>query len=177
MKEKKNICTGCAAAEADGRFVRHPEGADGEAVVTAYPMFPGIEIAYCDIHAHECRLEHTPEAPLMRISHCREGRLEQQMGNEYYFLAPGDLAVSRSDASDEAARFPTGHYHGITVTIDPAQAPECLSCLLSDVNVRPAALMEKFCADGGYFAARSSASVEHIFSAVLCAGGDPQGVF
>ena len=164
MKEKKNICTGCAAAEADGRFVRHPEGADGEAVVTAYPMFPGIEIAYCDIHAHECRLEHTPEAPLMRISHCREGRLEQQMGNEYYFLAPGDLAVSRSDASDEAARFPTGHYHGITVTIDPAQAPECLSCLLSDVNVRPAALMEKFCADGGYFAARSSASVEHIFS-------------
>ena len=31
MKEKKNICTGCAAAEADGRFVRHPEGADGEA--------------------------------------------------------------------------------------------------------------------------------------------------
>ena len=164
MKEKKNACTGCAAAEADGRFVRHPESADGEAVVTAYPVFPGIEIAYCDIHAHECRLEHTPGISLMRISHCREGRLEQQMGNEYYFLAPGDLAVSRSDASDEAARFPTGHYHGITVTIDPAQAPECLSCLLSDVNVRPAALMEKFCANGGYFAARSSASVEHIFS-------------
>lgn len=153
MKEKKNACTGCAAAEADGRFVRHPESADGEAVVTAYPVFPGIEIAYCDIHAHECRLEHTPGISLMRISHCREGRLEQQMGNEYYFLAPGDLAVSRSDASDEAARFPTGHYHGITVTIDPAQAPECLSCLLSDVNVRPAALMEKFCANGGYFAA------------------------
>lgn len=164
MKEKKNACTGCAAAEADGRFVRHPESADGEAVVTAYPVFPGIEIAYCDIHAHECRLEHTPGISLMRISHCREGRLEQQLGNEYYFLAPGDLAVSRSDASDEAARFPTGHYHGITVTIDPAQAPECLSCLLSDVNVRPAALMEKFCANGGYFAARSSASVEHIFS-------------
>ena len=167
MKEEKNACTGCAAAEADGRFVRHPESADGEAVVTAYPVFPGIEIAYCDIHAHECRLEHTPEAPLMRISHCREGRLEQQMGNEYYFLAPGDLAVSRSDASDEAARFPTGHYHGITVTIDPAQAPECLSCLLSDVNVRPAALMEKFCADGGYFAARSSASVEYFKVKVL----------
>ena len=164
MKYKNNACTGCAAAEADGRFVRHPESTDGEAVVTAYPVFPGIEIAYCDIHAHECRLEHTPGISLMRISHCREGRLEQQLGNEYYFLAPGDLAVSRSDASDEAARFPTGHYHGITVTIDPAQAPECLSCLLSDVNVRPAALMEKFCANGGYFAARSSASVEHIFS-------------
>ena len=73
MKEKKNACTGCAAAETDGRFVRHPESADGEAVVTAYPVFPGIEIAYCDIHAHECRLEHTPGISLMRISHCREG--------------------------------------------------------------------------------------------------------
>ena len=75
MKEKKNACTGCAAAEADGRFVRHPESADGEAVVTAYPVFPGIEIAYCDIHAHECRLEHTPGISLMRISHCRCGAL------------------------------------------------------------------------------------------------------
>ena len=162
MKEKKNACTGCAAAaEADGRIVRQLEGADGEAVMTAYPVFPGIEIAYYDIHAHECRLDHAPGGSLMRISHCREGRLEQPMGNEYYFLAPGDLAISRSGASDAAACFPTGHYHGITVTIDPAKAPECLSCLLSDVNVRPAALMEKFCADGGYFAARSSASVEH----------------
>lgn len=165
MKEKKNACTGCAAAvEAEGRIVRQLEGADGEAVMTAYPVFPGIEIAYYDIHTHECRLNHAPGGSLMRISHCREGRLEQPMGNEYYFLAPGDLAISRSGASDAAACFPTGHYHGITVTIDPAKAPECLSCLLSDVNVRPAALMEKFCADGGYFAARSSASVEHIFS-------------
>ena len=164
MKEKTIACTGCAAAEeADGRIVRHPEAADGSATVSAYPVFPGIEIAYCDIHAHECRLNSTPEAALLRISHCREGRLEQPMENEYYFLAPGDLAVSCS-GGDDAARFPTGHYHGITVTIDPAKAPECLSCLLSDVNVRPAALMEKFCADGSCFAARSSASVEHIFS-------------
>lgn len=165
MKEKQKACPGCAAAEeADGRIIRHPEAADGSATVTAYPVFPGIEIAYCDIHAHECRLGGASDTALMRISHCREGRLEQPMGNEYYFLAPGDLAVSRSSDADAAARFPTGHYHGITVTIDPAMAPECLSCLLSDVNVRPAALMEKFCAGGSYFAARSSASVEHIFS-------------
>lgn len=178
MKEKKNACTGCAAAEAGRRFVRHPESADGEAVVTAYPVFPGIEIAYCDIHAHECRLEHTPEAPLMRISHCREGRLEQQMGNEYYFLAPGDLAVSRSDASDGAARFPTGHYHGITVTIDPG-ASAGVSFVPALGRERPPrgadgkVLRERrlFCRPlvrerGAYF-----------FGAVLRTGGDPQGVF
>lgn len=101
----------------------------------------------------------------MRISHCREGRLEQQLGNEYYFLAPGGSGRFTQRRLRRGRALPHRALpRGITVTIDPAQAPECLSCLLSDVNVRPAALMEKFCANGGYFAARSSASVEHIFS-------------
>lgn len=164
VKEKSDICLERTALETDGRIVQQLESADGQAIMTGYPVFPGIEIAYYDIHAHRCQLDGAPSTALMRIRHCREGRLEQPMGNEYYFLAPGDLAVSCGGASDAAACFPTGHYHGITVTIDPTRAPECLSCFLSDVNVRPAALMEKFCANGGYFAARSSASVEHIFS-------------
>ena len=43
---------------------------------------------------------------------------------------------------------------GHAVVIDPAAAPECLSCILSDVEVRPAALMEKLCPGGAVFAAR-----------------------
>jgi AraC-like DNA-binding protein len=163
MAKKEKNCISCAG-ETEEPAVHRLQGADGEAVVTAYPVFPGISILYYDIHAHECELEKDSARTVMCISHCREGRLEQQMRGEHYFLAPGDLAVSRTGLSDGAARFPTGHYHGITVTIDPARAPDCLSCFLSDVNVRPAALMEKFCADEGYFAARSSARVEHIFS-------------
>ena len=60
--------------------------------------------------------------------------------------------------------FPTGHYHGITVTLDPALAPDCLSCILQDVDVRPSVLAEKFFADSECFVSRSSARVEHIFS-------------
>ena len=48
--------------------------------------------------------------------------------------------------------------------MDPGLAPRCLSCFLEDVEVQPAALAEKFCAAGGYFAARSSRRVEHVFS-------------
>ena len=62
------------------------------------------------------------------------------------------------------AGFPTGHYHGITVTIDPDAAPECLSCFLQDVNVCPSAIIERFCSDSNYFTARSSPQVKHIFS-------------
>ena len=72
--------------------------------------------------------------------------------------------MARQDVLPTLAAFPTGHYHGITVTVDPGLAPRCLSCFLEDVEVQPAALAEKFCAAGGYFAARSSRRVEHVFS-------------
>ena len=62
---------------------------DGEVLLTAYPVFPGIEIIYNDVHAASCQLV--------------RGR-------------------------------------------------------------RPGLLAEKFCKESPYFAARSSAGVEHIFS-------------
>ena len=138
-----------------------PDG--GQAAVTLYPVFPGIDIRYHDVHAASCPLE--PAAPgVLEISHCREGRMEYRLGSRYFYLAPGDLSVARQDVLPTLAAFPTGHYHGITVTVDPGLAPRCLSCFLEDVEVQPAALAEKFCAAGGYFAARSSRRVEHVFS-------------
>ena len=101
---------------------------------------------------------------VLAIDHCREGRMERQHESGHYFLAPGDLSVTLLSDAQGTARFPTGHYHGVTVTLDPKRAPDCLSCILQDVNVRPAMLAEKFCDRSGYFAARSSARVEHIFS-------------
>lgn len=131
--------------------------------MTLYPVFPGIDIHYHDVHAASCPLE--PAAPgVLEISHCREGRMEYRLGSRYFYLAPGDLSVARQDVLPTLAAFPTGHYHGITVTVDPGLAPRCLSCFLEDVEVQPAALAEKFCAAGGYFAARSSRRVEHVFS-------------
>ena len=75
--------------------------------------------------------------------------MEYRLGSRYFYLAPGDLSVARQDVLPTLAAFPTGHYHGITVTVDPGLAPRCLSCFLEDVEVQPAALAEKFCAAGG----------------------------
>ena len=59
------------------------------------------------------------------------------------------------------------------MTIDPARAPDCLSCFLEDVEVRPSALIEKFCADGACFVTRSSPGVAHIFSELYSV---PEGI-
>ncbi len=139
----------------------------GRAQVTRYPVFPGIDLAYYDVHAPACALEE-PVPGLLRISHCREGRMEYLHGGRFYFLAPGDLSVSCAQDPPREARFPTGHYHGITVTIDPRRAPDCLSCFLRDVDVRPGALIERFCSRDDFFISRSSPRVEHVFSELYC---------
>ena len=136
-------------------------GADGEVVQTVYPVFPGIEIVYHDVHATVCAMQRAQPPGCLEIHHCREGRIAYPYGDACFFLAPGDLAIVQRSAG---ARFPTGHYHGITVSIDPARAPDCLSCFLEDVEVRPSALIEKFCADAACFVTRSSQGVAHIFS-------------
>ena len=115
----------------------------GEAARTAYPVFPGIEIAYHDVHAASAATQRACAAGCLEIHHCREGRIAYPYGDACFFLAPGDLAIVQRAAEAVPVRFPTGHYHGITVTIDPARAPDCLSCFLEDVEVRPSALIEK----------------------------------
>ena len=123
--------------------VYHLDDADGEVVQTVYPVFPGIEIAYHDVHATFCAMQRTHASSCLEIHHCREGRIAYPYGGACFFLAPGDLAVVQRTQAATTARFPTGHYHGITVSIDPARAPDCLSCFLEDVEVRPSALIEK----------------------------------
>ena len=88
------------------------------------------------------------------------------------FLRPETSPSCSREDGPGAACFPTGHYHGITVTLDPKRAPDCLSCILQDVDVRPGALAEKFCAGSGCFVARSSARVEHIFSELYAVPDD-----
>lgn len=110
----------------DERTVYRLRETDGEVRITAYPVFPGIELAYHDVHAPSYRLAEPGAAGLIEIQHCREGRAEYCCGGEHYFLAPGDLSVVRRAAIEGEVEFPTGHYHGITVTLDPALAPDCL---------------------------------------------------
>ena len=169
MIEPKSQVKKCSAhaeilQQNDERTVYRLRETDGEVRITSYPVFPGIELAYHDVHAPSYRLAEPGAAGLIEIQHCREGRAEYCCGGEHYFLAPGDLSVVRRAAIEGEVEFPTGHYHGITVTLDPALAPDCLSCILQDVDVRPSVLAEKFFADSECFVSRSSARVEHIFS-------------
>ena len=115
-------CTSPNHCEADPLRL-YPDASDGEAAVTRYRVFPGMELDYRDVHAPACRELRDGSGERLEIHHCLEGRVEYRQNGRYFYLSPGDLAVARTSSLPPDSRFPTGHYHGITVTIDPAAAP------------------------------------------------------
>lgn len=136
----------------------------GNVVMTSYHVFPGIDLIYNDVNASKCTIHTTGIGNIVEINHCREGRIECEFKNEFFYLSKGDLAISRKDHSEHSSYFPVSRYYGITIMIDANHAPRCLSCILEDVNVQPSVLIQKFCSDSEHFVVRSKPCLEHIFS-------------
>ena len=147
----------------DERTVYRRRETDGEVRITAYPVFPALSLPITMCTRRPTIWQSRARRDLIEIQHCREDARNTAAAASITFC-PGDLSVVRRAAIEGEVEFPTGHYHGITVTLDPALAPDCLSCILQDVDVRPSVLAEKFFADSECFVSRSSARVEHIFS-------------
>ena len=65
-------------AKEDGCSVFKMENETGEGIMTCYPIFPGIELIYNDMHISAVRKNQgkPPCLNVMEINHCREGRFE-----------------------------------------------------------------------------------------------------
>ena len=128
-------------------------------------VFRGIELIYTDISNDvEPILKKYENKRVLRIDHCREGRVERSVGEEFFYLEKGDMAVTSLKERENSNFYPNNDYYGITILIDIDTAPKCLSCLLDDVNVKPEKLFDKFCVERECFISRSSDSIEHIFA-------------
>lgn len=136
----------------------------GQVVMTSYQIFPGIELIYNDVHIRKCGVEHTGSTNAIEINHCREGRIECELQDDFFYLTQGDLAIANKHEAAHESYFPSSHYHGISVLIEIEKAPENLARILEGVDVSPAALIEKFCNKGTCFVTRSTPHLEHIFS-------------
>ena len=154
------------AETAESRLTAGDNGGSGRYAATEYSVFPGISIIYYNAHTQSGALKETgvPSGDVFAIFHCREGRMECSIGNDFCYISPGDLLIAKAEHLSPSLYFPLRHYHGITIRIHIGEAPPCLSCFLQDVAVQPEAIEEKFCGKKSYYIARSHASVEHIFS-------------
>lgn len=137
---------------------------DGDIVMTSYCVFDGIHLIYNDVHTQSFLSKMSGTGEILQINHCLEGRIEYSIKeNEFMYLEHSDMSMGCT-TDGHNLYFPTGHYHGITILIDVKRAPDCLSCILDDVDVRPSSLVKKFCSGNRCYVSRSEDCFEHIFS-------------
>lgn len=133
--------------------------------MTVYQVFPGVKFIYMAAQTQSvCFDERCVDENLFEISYCREGRTECNINGEFCYLSRGDLSIEKTSRMSPKFCFPLKHYNGITIQIDLAQTPKCLSCFLRDVRVSPKAIAEKFCSGKVGFVIRANQTFEHIFS-------------
>ncbi len=142
----------------------HYENESGKVKITEYAIFPGIWLAYKEAHIHYFENRSGFPDTLLEITHCKEGRLEYEGVEQFFYLGKGDVAIHCSSYDKAMMHCPTGEYQGISVMIHPEKAPRCTSCLLSDVNVELPEIYRKFCLEEQLFIMRSTPRLEHIFS-------------
>ncbi len=136
----------------------------GEGLMTFYQVFPGCMLIYNDFHMEHCNSRFVPNADMFCIDHCREGRLEWQSGDRYFYIEGGDMQANSRQKHCGEFSFPLKHYHGLTVGFDISQAEQSLPHVMEGFSVDLRKLRDKFCANDKIFVMRAGKQIEHIFS-------------
>ena len=136
----------------------------GDATLTKYQVFPGVQLIYSDVHVVQLAFEDGTREGVIVIHYCHEGRMEQDFGDQLFYLMPGDLSIGIKNREVKSFQFPVQHYHGITIIIDAEQATQSFSQFLEDVDVSPMLVVKKLCQENHYFILRAKEQIGHIFS-------------
>ena len=153
--------------EIPGRWEYLYENETGDARVVVYELFPGVEMAYASVHMDNFDFSETEKD--FRENHvgfyyCREGRIEQEAENEFFYLMPGDCSVVIQHKNIKRFSLPLKHYHGISISIDADRAADLFSGYLDNREITPLGVAKKLCGARHSTVLRSVEQLKHIFT-------------
>lgn len=138
----------------------------GEGIMTVYDVFPGVIVMYNDFHMSYCFSEfQAKDSNILCIDYCREGCMEHEMDeNSYCFLETGDLNVDIRKFHAGKVRFPSNHFHGVSIGFYLPQAEEQMKKEIKDFSVNLHLLQEKFCNNQKPYVIRARDEIANIFA-------------
>lgn len=140
------------------------ENETGDAQIIVYDIFPGVEAAFVSVHMDQFDFQETQvcsSEKYIRFHYCKEGRIEQEVDNEYVYLMPGDCSVIIQDKPIRKFKLPTKHYHGIRIDLDLSF--DYFTEFLQNESIDPFAIAASICGKNQSAILRASASIKPIF--------------
>lgn len=162
-------------AQNDGCTIFKIENETGEGIMTRYPVLPGMELLYNDMHITIARANQNkvPCEDIMEINHCREGRFECEFADGgAVYLGAGDLSANMLTHPPRDSWFPLSHYHGISVMVDLRAAQDTLyqiGQIFGSTPIDLYAMRDRLCGGNHCFIIRATDAIQHIFSELYAA--------
>jgi AraC-like DNA-binding protein len=148
-----------------------PEGPDVGSM-TLYTVFPGITVMYNNFHTDRCSTQFSYAAQTISIDHCREGRIEWELPDgRFCYLGETDLQLSANSIHTGTYRFPTGHYHGMTILFELEEAREGLRPFAETFSIDLDGIFRRFCRQSDDFVLRGDDGIEHLFAELYVVQG------
>ena len=138
----------------------------GDVQAIVYQLFPGVEAAYISVHMTDFDFglfEQEKRKNYVGIHYCKDGRIEQKINNEFFYLMPGDCSITIQDKSQKKFHLPLKHYHGISIGIDFDTAPNTFIEFLTNCGCPPIEALKHICGDMSHAVLRSSESAKKFF--------------
>ncbi len=138
----------------------------GDAKITVYSIFPGIEVAFVAVHMDHFDFDETEkelDERYVGFHYCSEGRIEQEVDGEFFYLMPGDCSIVIRDKPIKRFSLPMKHYHGISIGIDTNIAEGYFSAFLKNDRITPAQVAKRICGEHHSAILRSVSSIGKIF--------------
>lgn len=140
-----------------------------------YQLFPGVEVAYLSVHLAEFdfgSFEQGERTNYATIHFCTEGRIEQEMHQEFFYLMPGDCSISIQNKMQQRFRLPLKHYHGIRIGIDLEVQENPLMEYLKHCEESPIEALQHICDGMSHIVLRSSQAAKKFFGELYEADGE-----
>ena len=151
-------------AEKDGCAVWQFRSESGDGTMTVYDVFPGVMLSFNDFHMAHYESAYVAGRPLFAIDHCREGRMEYTAGeNAVAYTGAGDMKLDLRRQHTGVFRFPSSHYHGLTVAFDLDIASVSLPEQVQDFPVTPEHIITRWQLGDYPKVVRGADVMEHIF--------------
>lgn len=147
----------------------------GDAQAIVYHLFPGVEVAYTSVHMADFDFglfEQGERKNYINIHYCREGRIEQEVRQEFFYLMPGDCSIAIRNTGQKMFRLPLKHYHGISIGIDLNIKENPLLSYLENCDCSPLDALQHICGGMSHIVLRSSKIARKFFEALYKVNSD-----